>query len=79
MYRHEILSRINLRGSCFNQMFASFLQLQYKEMSGRTRPSEYPKVAEQPAEKKKGFTDFMNLMKPVNEEKDHWVKCSFFL
>ncbi|KAH6782737.1 RING/FYVE/PHD zinc finger superfamily protein [Perilla frutescens var. frutescens] len=46
---------------------------QYKEMSGRTRPSEYPKIAEQTAEKKKGFTDFINMMKPVNEEKDHWV------
>ncbi|KAK6115170.1 hypothetical protein DH2020_007439 [Rehmannia glutinosa] len=47
--------------------------VQYKEMSGRSRPSEYPKIAEQPTEKKKGFTDFVNLIKPVNEEKDHWV------
>ncbi|KAG6435322.1 hypothetical protein SASPL_100193 [Salvia splendens] len=46
---------------------------QYKEMSGRTRPTEYPKIAEQPAEKKKGFADFINKIKPVNEEKDHWV------
>lgn len=42
-------------------------------MSGRTRPSEYPKIAEQPTEKKKGLADFINMMKPVNEEKDHWV------
>ncbi|KAL3641002.1 Protein free1 [Castilleja foliolosa] len=47
--------------------------VQYKEMSERSRPSEYPKVAEQPSEKKKGFADFVNLIKPVNEEKDHWV------
>ncbi|GER57002.1 lateral signaling target protein-like protein [Striga asiatica] len=47
--------------------------VQYKEMSERSRPSEYPKIAEQPQEKKKGFADFMNLIKPVNEEKDHWV------
>ncbi|KAI3464806.1 hypothetical protein Pfo_021469 [Paulownia fortunei] len=47
--------------------------VQYKEMSGRSRPSEYPKIAEQPTEKKKGFADLMNLIKPVNEEKDHWV------
>ncbi|KAL8524156.1 hypothetical protein ACS0TY_013935 [Phlomoides rotata] len=47
--------------------------VQYKEMSGRTRPSEYPKVAEQATEKKKGFTDLLHLIKPVNEEKDHWV------
>ncbi|GFP95235.1 arrestin domain-containing protein a, partial [Phtheirospermum japonicum] len=47
--------------------------VQYKEMSERSRPSEYPKVAEQTSEKKKGFVDFVNLIKPVNEEKDHWV------
>lgn len=42
-------------------------------MSGRTRPTEYAKIAEQAAEKKKGFADFINKIKPVNEEKDHWV------
>ncbi|KAK4390819.1 protein FREE1 [Sesamum angolense] len=47
--------------------------VQYKEMSGRSRPPEYPKTAEQPTEKKKGLGDFLNLIKPVNEEKDHWV------
>ncbi|KAK4429409.1 protein FREE1 [Sesamum alatum] len=47
--------------------------VQYKEMSGRSRAPEYPKTAEQPAEKKKGFGDFLNLIKPLNEEKDHWV------
>lgn len=47
--------------------------VQYKEMGGRSRPSEYPKMPEQPTEKKKGFADFLNLMKPANEEKDHWV------
>ncbi|KAL3639041.1 Protein free1 [Castilleja foliolosa] len=47
--------------------------VQYKEMNERSRPSDYPKVAEQPSEKKKGFADFVNLIKPVNEEKDHWV------
>ncbi|KAL7117547.1 hypothetical protein ACP275_03G078000 [Erythranthe tilingii] len=46
--------------------------IQYKEMSGASRPSEYPKIAEQPTEKKKGF-DLLNLIKPLNEEKDHWV------
>lgn len=47
-------------------------------MSGRTRPTEYPKFAEQPAEKKKGFADFINKIKPVNEEKDHWVNMLRF-
>ncbi|PKA66369.1 1-phosphatidylinositol-3-phosphate 5-kinase FAB1B [Apostasia shenzhenica] len=31
------------------------------------------KPSEQPNEKKKGFADWMNLMKPGNEEKEHWV------
>ncbi|XP_024973752.1 protein FREE1-like [Cynara cardunculus var. scolymus] len=39
---------------------------QLKEMDGVT-------ISEQPAEKKKGFPDWKNLMKPGNEEKDHWV------
>lgn len=47
-------------------------------MSGRTRPAEYPKVTEQATEKKKGFTDLLHLIKPVNEEKDHWVKFPDF-
>lgn len=40
--------------------------------------SESPKVAEQPTEKKKGLTDWINIVKTVNEEKDHWV-TSFIL
>ncbi|PWA86553.1 zinc finger, FYVE/PHD-type, Zinc finger, RING/FYVE/PHD-type [Artemisia annua] len=40
--------------------------IQFKEMDGMT-------VSEQVAEKKKGFPDWINLRKPVNEEKDHWV------
>ncbi|CAA2968514.1 FREE1 [Olea europaea subsp. europaea] len=47
--------------------------VQFKEMGGRSRPSETPKIVEQPTEKKKGFADWMNKIKPVNEEKDHWV------
>ncbi|XP_051124419.1 protein FREE1-like isoform X2 [Andrographis paniculata] len=47
--------------------------IQYKEMSGRIRPSENPSVTQQPTERKKGFVDFVNLIKPVIEEKDHWV------
>jgi hypothetical protein len=48
--------------------------VQLKEMGGRSRP-ESSKVTEQQqsAEKKKGLGDWMNLIKPVNEEKDHWV------
>ncbi|KAM0057604.1 putative chromatin regulator PHD family [Helianthus debilis subsp. tardiflorus] len=40
---------------------------QLKEMDGVTISEQ------QPAEKKKGFPDWINLMKPTNEEKDHWV------
>nr|XP_048331698.1 protein FREE1-like isoform X1 [Ziziphus jujuba var. spinosa] len=47
--------------------------VQWKEMGGRSRPTESLKTTEQPMEKKKGFTDWMNLVKPGNEEKDHWV------
>lgn len=41
-------------------------------MGGRSRSSESLKTNE-PLDKKKGFADWMNLMKPGNEEKDHWV------
>lgn len=40
--------------------------IQLKEMDGVT-------ISEQLAEKKKGFPDWKNLIKPGNEEKDHWV------
>ncbi|KAJ8772771.1 hypothetical protein K2173_027948 [Erythroxylum novogranatense] len=46
--------------------------VQLKEMGGTSRTSDLSKTTEQPTEKKKGF-DWMNLMKPSNEEKDHWV------
>lgn len=46
--------------------------IQLKEMGGSDKPSD-PLRAEQLSEKKKGFADWMNLMKPGNEEKDHWV------
>lgn len=49
-----------------------FVEMQIKEMGGRSRPAESLKTNEQSTEKKKGF-DWMNLMKPGNEEKDHWV------
>lgn len=47
--------------------------VQFKEMGGRIRPSEPPKALEQPGEKKKVFTEWISKLKPVNEEKDHWV------
>ncbi|KAL1311981.1 hypothetical protein HN51_038635 [Arachis hypogaea] len=47
--------------------------IQYKEMGGSKRPTESLRTNEQPAEKRKGFGDWMNLIKPPNEEKDHWV------
>jgi hypothetical protein len=48
--------------------------MQFKEMGGRIRPSDTSKTTEQPTEKKKGLGDWMNLIKPGSEEKEHWVK-----
>lgn len=50
---------------------------QLKEMGG-SKPSDRPEVSEQPFDKKKGFGDWVNLIKPGNEEKDHWVRFLFF-
>ncbi|KAH1204288.1 Protein FREE1 [Glycine max] len=47
--------------------------IQFKEMGGSRRPSESLRTNEQPTEKKRGFGDWMNLIKPADEEKDHWV------
>lgn len=49
-------------------------------MGGSRWPAEAVKPNEQPTERKKGFGDWMNLIKPANEEKDHWVKirCNLF-
>lgn len=57
----------------FVWFFLYLFVLQLKEMGGGSRPSDSVKVSDQPSEKKKGLGDWMNLMKPVNEEKDHWV------
>lgn len=46
--------------------------IQLKEMDGVT-------VSQQSAEKKKGFPDWINLMKPGNEEKDHWVSLTLLI
>ncbi|KAG9129854.1 hypothetical protein Leryth_006990 [Lithospermum erythrorhizon] len=46
--------------------------IQVKEI-GAIKPSESAKETEQPSEKKKGLTDWVNFIKPGNEEKDHWV------
>ncbi|XP_052196316.1 protein FREE1-like [Diospyros lotus] len=56
---------------------------QFKEIGGSNKPSDILNAYEQqPSERKKGLADWMNIMKPQNEEKDHWVpdeavvKCS---
>ncbi|KAF8112413.1 hypothetical protein N665_0064s0045 [Sinapis alba] len=47
---------------------------QAKEIGGSSRPPVSARLVEQSAaEKKKGLGDWMNKIKPVNEEKDHWV------
>ena len=47
-------------------------------MGGTTKPSDAVKDADQPAEKKKAFIDWMNLMKLGHEEKDHWVRTDYY-
>ncbi|XP_064949665.1 protein FREE1-like [Musa acuminata AAA Group] len=53
--------------------------VQLKEMGGNgslTRGEEAAdasKVSDQSAERKKSLVNWMNLIKPANEEKDHWV------
>ncbi|KAI5402800.1 variant 2, Protein free1 [Lathyrus oleraceus] len=47
--------------------------IQFKEMGGNRRPAESLKTNEQSTERKKGLGDWMNMIKPANEEKDHWV------
>lgn len=42
-------------------------------MGESSMPSDAIKGSESAAEKKKGF-DWMKLMRPLNEEKDHWVR-----
>ncbi|CAL0333196.1 unnamed protein product [Lupinus luteus] len=47
--------------------------IQFKEMGGSRKPAEPLRTNEQATEKRKGLGDWMNLIKPANEEKDHWV------
>ncbi|KAJ4822352.1 Protein free1 [Turnera subulata] len=47
--------------------------VQLKEMGESIKPPVSSKINEHTTEKKKGLTDWMNLIKPGNEEKDHWV------
>ncbi|KAL6873935.1 hypothetical protein ACP4OV_014017 [Aristida adscensionis] len=52
--------------------------VQFKEMGAssisRSRAiADAAKPAEQQNERRKNFLDWRNLMKPMNEEKDHWV------
>ncbi|KAL8168387.1 hypothetical protein V2J09_009886 [Rumex salicifolius] len=46
--------------------------IQFKEMGDR-KESAYPRASEQQMERKKSFVDWMNVIKPPNEEKDYWV------
>lgn len=39
-------------------------------MGGRSKPADAIKVTDQSTEKKKGLGDWMNIIKPPNEEKD---------
>ena len=59
-------------------MVVAFVGLQFKEMGGssisRSRAiADAAKPVEQQNERRRIFPDLRNLMKPMNEEKDHWV------
>jgi hypothetical protein len=61
----------------------SLFFLQFKEMGGssisRSKSiADAASPSEQQGENRKNFLDWRNLMKPLNEEKDHWVS-SFFV
>ncbi|PKA60772.1 1-phosphatidylinositol-3-phosphate 5-kinase FAB1B [Apostasia shenzhenica] len=52
--------------------------VQFKEMGandvGQARETtDANKPSEQPSGRKKGFAEWMNMMKPGNEEREHWV------
>ncbi|OMO87384.1 Zinc finger, FYVE-type [Corchorus capsularis] len=69
--RIRLQSNSYTRNTLLDTITAATVQI--KEMGGRSRPPESVKTTEQPTEKKKGFADWMNLIKPGMEEKDHWV------
>ncbi|CAM8985568.1 unnamed protein product [Rhodiola kirilowii] len=46
---------------------------QFKEMARVTTSADTFKTSEQSAENKKGLVDWINLVRPKNEEKDYWV------
>ena len=59
-------------------MVVAFVGLQFKEMGGSTISrsraiADAAKPVEQQNERRRIFPDLRNLMKPMNEEKDHWV------
>lgn len=60
-------------------IFFCIVEMQLKEMGGSSRPSESYKPNDQVPERKKGFAEWVNIIKPPNEEKDHWVIiCPYF-
>ncbi|KAM7256347.1 hypothetical protein ACFE04_012088 [Oxalis oulophora] len=67
--RIRLQSNSYTTNSLLDTVTAAIVQL--KEMGGRSKPSDSIKPAEQTAERKR--FDWINLMKTVNEEKDHWV------
>ena len=73
MYKTKERERDAMIYSC-KLKFTLFTVKQLNEMGGNSEPSDSFKASDHLLEKKKGFGDWMNLVKPGNEEKDHWVK-----
>lgn len=48
-------------------------------MGESSKPSDLIKGPEQSLERKKGFIDWVNLIKTDKLEKDHWVRLDFVL
>ncbi|XP_047334455.1 protein FREE1-like [Impatiens glandulifera] len=68
------VKRIRLKSSSYttNNILdaVTAASIQFKEIGSSYKSSD---PAEQQSEKKKGFVDWMNIIKPKMEEKDHWV------
>ncbi|KAG8383724.1 hypothetical protein BUALT_Bualt04G0043600 [Buddleja alternifolia] len=69
--------RIRLKSSSYTTNnildMVTAASIQSKEMGPSSNPADLVKGSDQSIEKKKGFIHWKTLIKPDNEEKDHWV------
>ncbi|KAK6150270.1 hypothetical protein DH2020_015202 [Rehmannia glutinosa] len=67
--------RVRLKSNSYttNNILDMVTAASIQEIGSSRNPSDLVKGTEQSVEKKKVIIDWKNLIKPVNEEKDHWV------